>query len=102
MRAAATEKAASAESTYETTTEYYRGYPLNLKALLTNCGDCVLSQFYEKSRVSTENCQKNRVFVKCCVCGEFEEKATRFSANGRVHMAQVVRCDGKKKITRCS
>ncbi|CAB4001643.1 Hypothetical predicted protein [Paramuricea clavata] len=93
-----TANTSSTQMTTETTTEYYRGYPLNLKALLGKFGDGVLSQYYERSRVSTQNRQKARVFVKCCICGEFEEEAKRFSANGRVYMAQGVRCDGKKKI----
>ncbi|CAB3978456.1 Hypothetical predicted protein [Paramuricea clavata] len=93
-----TANTSSTQMTTETTTEYYRGYPLNLKALLGKFGDGVLSQYYERSRVSTQNRQRARVFVKCCICGEFEEEAKRFSANGRVYMAQGVRCDGKKKI----
>ncbi|CAB4010088.1 Retrovirus-related Pol poly from transposon 297 [Paramuricea clavata] len=93
-----TANTSSTQMTTETTTEYYRGYPLNLKALLGKFGDGVLSQYYERSRVSTQNRQKARGFVKCCICGEFEEEAKRFSANGRVYMAQGVRCDGKKKI----
>ena len=35
--------------------------------------------------------------MKCCLCAEFEDEAKRFSANGRVYIAQGVRCDGKKK-----
>ena len=81
---------------FEATTEYYRGYPLDLTALTGRCGNGVLSLFYEKSRVSTENRKKSRVFVKCCICAEFEDEAKRFSANGRVYIAQAVRCDGKK------
>ena len=80
------------------TTEYYKGYPTDITALTTRCGNDVLSLFYEKSRVSTENRKKSRVFVKCCLCAEFEDEAKRFSANGRVYIAQGVRCGGKKKI----
>ena len=89
---------ASTQLTTVATTEYYRGYPLDLKALTRRCGNDVLSTFYEKSRVSTESRVKARVFVKCCVCAEFEDEAKRFSANGRVYIAQGVRCDGKKKL----
>ena len=70
---------------FEATTEYYRGYPLDLTALTRRCGNDVLSLFYEKSRVSTENRKKARVFVKCCLCAEFEDEAKRFSANGSVY-----------------
>ena len=36
--------------------------------------------------------------MKRCLCAEFEDEAKRFSANGRVYIAQGVRCDGKKKV----
>ena len=51
IRAAGTTKAASAESTSETTTEYFRGYPLNLKALLTKRGEFFMKKVEFQRRI---------------------------------------------------
>ncbi|CAB4032411.1 Hypothetical predicted protein [Paramuricea clavata] len=78
----------------------YRGYPLNINAIVKKAGPGVLYLYKEKSKTRSANQEKNktRSFVKCLVCAEYEEEAKRFSTNHQVYLAYGVRCDGKKKM----
>ena len=78
----------------------YRGYPLNINAIVKKTGPGVLHLYKDKSKTRSANQEKSktRSFVKCLVCAEYEEEAKRFSTNHQVYLAYGVRCDGKKKM----
>ena len=80
-------------------TDYYRGFLLDIRSIVRKAGEDILLVFHEKTRVVTAGKgSRKRMFVKCLVCEQYEEEARRCSSNSRVFIAQVVRCDSKKSF----
>lgn len=76
--------------------DMYRGYKLSIDSIVRKAGEGILKSYMEKCKIGMG--VRNRMFVKCLVCAEFEEAARQLSHNNQVYAAKGIRCDGKKKL----